>query len=77
MDYEQNHPAFSLEIDSIFIILDSNNTASGSRNTISIFQGDPLHKYPWKDNPEQMIMPLLTPWVKHGRPMENGLPSTQ
>lgn len=53
MDYEQNHPAFGLEIDIIFIILDSNNTVSGSRNTISIFQGDPLHKYPWKDNPEK------------------------
>ena len=77
MDYEQNHPTFGLEIDIIFILLDSNKTASGSKNNISIFQGDSLHKCPWKDNPEQKIMPLLTPCAKHGRPMENGLPNTQ
>lgn len=42
-----------------------------SRNTISIFQGDTLYKYPWKDHPEQKAVSasahtMCKTWETHG-----------
>lgn len=60
-----------------FYFIDSNKTVSDPE-TLSL-SSKVIHytNILESDNPEQKIIPLLTPCAKHGRPMENGLPNTQ